>query len=158
VFGRLTQRLANWAADEQRLERRVAAIEWPAFNDDLSSRKVSPADLKALVDGLKSLTRSKTKAEFAEAARRLGLLASPVMDMKDVADYIQYRERGLFARVSVAAGREIDVPARFAQFSNYSIEVKRPAPKLSEHSAEILEAELGLSKTEIQALFVAGGI
>jgi len=42
------------------------------------------------------------------------------------------------------------------QFSNYSIEIKRPAPKLSEHSAEIFEAELGLSKTEIQALFVAG--
>jgi crotonobetainyl-CoA:carnitine CoA-transferase CaiB-like acyl-CoA transferase len=78
--------------------------------------------------------------------------------MKDVAEYIQYRERGLFARVSVEAGREIDVPARFAQFSNYSIEVRRPAPRLSEHSAEILEAELGLSKTEIQALFVAGGI
>jgi hypothetical protein len=29
---------------------------------------------------------------------------------------------------------------------------------LSEHSAEIFEAELGLSKTEIQALFVAGEI
>jgi len=80
------------------------------------------------------------------------------MNMKDVAEYIQYRERGVFARVSVETDREIDVPARFAQFSNYSIELKRPALKLSEHTTEILEAELGLTKTEIQALFVAGGI
>jgi crotonobetainyl-CoA:carnitine CoA-transferase CaiB-like acyl-CoA transferase len=58
----------------------------------------------------------------------------------------------------VNAGGEIDTPARFARFSNYSIEIKRPAPKLSEHSAEIFEVELGLSKTEIQALFVAGEI
>ena len=118
----------------------------------------SPTDLQALVDGLKLLARSKTKAQLAESARKLGLLSSPVMNMKDVAEYVQYRERGLFAPVSLEAGREIDAPARFAQFSNYSIEIKRSAPKLSEHSAEIFEAELGLSKTEIQALFGAGEI
>jgi benzylsuccinate CoA-transferase BbsE subunit len=158
VFGQMTQRLAKWAADEGCMDQRIADISWPSFISDLSARKTSPSDLEALVDGLKSLARSKTKAELAESSRKLGLLSSPVMNMKDVAEYVQYRERGLFARVNVDAGHEIDAPARFAQFSNYSIEIKRPAPKLSEHSAEIFEAELGLSKTEIQALFVAGEI
>ena len=158
VFGQMTQRLAKWAAEEGHADRRTAEINWPSFISDLSSRKVSPSDLQALIDGLKSLARSKSKADLAEASRRLGLLASPVMHMKDVAEYVQYRERGLFTPVSVDAGREIDAPARFAQFSNYSIEIKRPAPKLSEHSVEIFETELGLSKTEIQALFVAGAI
>jgi crotonobetainyl-CoA:carnitine CoA-transferase CaiB-like acyl-CoA transferase len=158
VFGQMTQRLARWAAEEGRMDQRIAEISWPSFIGDLSARKTSPSDLQALVDGLTSLARSKSKAELAEASRRLGLLASPVMNMKDVADYVQYRERGLFTPVSVEPGREIDTPARFAQFSNYSIEIKRPAPKLSEHSAEIFEADLGLSKTEIQALFIAGEI
>ena len=158
VFGQMTQRLAKWAAEEKRLDQRVAEINWPSFIGDLSTKKTSPSDLQALIDGLKSLALSKSKAELAEASRRLGLLASPVMNMKDVAEYIQYRERGLFASVSVEAGREIDVPARFAQFSNYSIEIKRPAPGLSEHTAEIFATELGLSKTEVQALFVAGEI
>jgi crotonobetainyl-CoA:carnitine CoA-transferase CaiB-like acyl-CoA transferase len=158
VFGQMTQRLAKFAADEGHADKRIAEINWPSFISDLSARKVSPSDLKALIDGLKSLARSKSKAELAEASRRLGLLSSPVMHMKDVAEYVQYRERGLFTRVNVDADREIDTPARFAQFSNYSIEVKRPAPKLSEHSAEIFETELGLSQTEIQALFVAGAI
>jgi len=158
VFGQMTQRLAKLAADEGCMDQRIADISWPSFISDLSARKTSPSDLQALVDGLKSLARSKTKAELAESSRKLGLLSSPVMNMKDVAEYVQYRERGLFARVNVDAGGEIDTPARFARFSNYSIEIKRPAPKLSEHSAEIFEAELGLSKTEIQALFVAGEI
>jgi len=158
VFGQMTQRLAKWATQEGHMGQRIAEISWPSFIGDLSARKTSPSDLHALVDGLKSLARSKTKAELAEASRRLGLLSSPVMNMKDVAEYAQYRERGLFASVSLEAGREIDAPARFAQFSNYSIGIRRPAPKLSEHSAEIFEAELGLSKTEIQALFVAGEI
>ncbi len=158
VFGQMTQRLATWASEEGHMDRRIAEISWPSFIGDLPARKTSPSDLKALVDGLKSLARSKSKAEIAEFSRRLGLLAAPVMNMADVASYEQYRERGLFVPVNIEAGREIDTPARFAQFSNYSIEIKRPAPKLSEHSAEILEAELGLSKTEIQALFVAGAV
>jgi crotonobetainyl-CoA:carnitine CoA-transferase CaiB-like acyl-CoA transferase len=158
VFGQMTQRLAKWAAEEGRLDGRIAEVSWPTFIADLSARKASPSDLQALVEGLKSLARSKSKAELAEASRRLGLLSSPVMNMKDVAEYEQYRERGLFTPLSIEAGREIDVPARFAQFSNYSIEIKRPAPKLSEHSAQIFETELGLSRTEIQALFVAGAI
>jgi len=158
VFGQMTQRLAKWAADEGHADPRIAELSWPTFISDLSARKTSPSDLQALVDGLKSLARSKSKSVLAESSRRLGLLASPVMNMQDVAGYEQYRERGLFAQVNLEAGREIDAPARFAQFSNYSIEIKRPAPKLSEHSAEIFEAELGLSKTEIQALFVAGEI
>lgn len=158
VFGQMTRRLAKWAADEGRLDRRIAEISWSSFISDLMAGKASPQDLQALVDGLKSLVRSKSKAEIAEASRRLGLLVSPVMNMMDVAGYVQYRERGLFTPVSIEAGREIDAPARFAQFSNYSIEIKHPAPKLSEHTAQIFEEELGLSKAEIQALFVAGGI
>jgi crotonobetainyl-CoA:carnitine CoA-transferase CaiB-like acyl-CoA transferase len=158
VFGQMTQRLAKWAAEEQHLDQRIAEISWPSFLGDLMAQKASRCDLQALVSGLTSLARAKTKAEIADTARRLGLLASPVMNMKDVAEYAQYRQRGLFSRVRIEGGRDIEAPARFAQFSNYSIETRRPAPKLSEHTAEILEAELGLSKTETLALFVAGVI
>jgi benzylsuccinate CoA-transferase BbsE subunit len=158
VFGQMTQRLAKWAADENHLARNIAEISWPSFFTDLSQKKVSPADLGALVEGLKSLTRNKTKAEFGATARKLGLLASPVFSMKDVAESAQYRERGLFTSGAVAPGREIDVPSRFAQFSNFSIETRRPAPMLSEHTVEILEADLGLSRVEIQALFAHGVI
>ncbi len=158
VFGQMTQRLAKWAADENHLARNIAEISWPSFFSDLSQKKVSPADLAALVDGLKSLTRNKTKAEFGASARRLGLLASPVFSMKDVAESAQYRERGLFTSVAVTAGREIEAPSRFAQYSNFSIETARPAPMLSEHTVEILEADLGLTRLEIQALFAHGVI
>jgi crotonobetainyl-CoA:carnitine CoA-transferase CaiB-like acyl-CoA transferase len=153
VFGQMTQRLAKWAADENHLARNIADVSWPSFLPDLAQKKVSPADLAALIEGLKSLTRNKTKAEFGAGARKLGLLASAVFSMKDVAESAQYRERGLFTSVAVGPGREIEVPSRFAQFSNFSIETRRPAPMLSEHTVEILEADLGLSRGEIQALF-----
>jgi len=78
--------------------------------------------------------------------------------MKDVAASAQYRQRGLFTSAAIAPGREIDVPSRFAQFSNFSIETRRPAPTLSEHTVEILETDLGLSRVEIQALYAHGVI
>jgi crotonobetainyl-CoA:carnitine CoA-transferase CaiB-like acyl-CoA transferase len=156
AFGPMTQRLAKWAADEGHLSREIAEVNWITFPRDLAQKTSTPEQLRALVEGVSSLCRSKTKAEIGEAARRLGLLAAPVMDMKDVAESPQYRERGLFAPVQVG-DRKIESPVRFAQFSNYIIENRRPAPLLSQHTAEIL-AEIGISATELQALFVHGVI
>ncbi len=155
VFGQMTNRLAQWAAREQCLPPEIGEIPWTSFIPDLQQKKRTPAELQALVDGLKKLACNKTKEEFGAAARSLGLLASPVMNMRDVAESPQYRERGLFASTEIS-GRRVDVPARFAQCNNFTIEVRRPAPALSQHTVEILEGDLGLSRTEIQALFAHG--
>ena len=106
VFGQMTQRLAKWAAGEGRMDQRIAEISWPSFITDLSARKTSPSNLQALVDGLKLLARSKTKAEIAEVSRRLGLLASPVMNMKDVAEYVQYPRARTLHPAESRGGRE----------------------------------------------------
>jgi crotonobetainyl-CoA:carnitine CoA-transferase CaiB-like acyl-CoA transferase len=156
AFGPMTQRLAKWAADEGHLAPEIAQVSWGTFPRDLTQKTAKPDQLQALVDGVTSLCRNKTKSEIGAAARRLGLLAAPVMDMKDIAESPQYRERGLFAPVQIAA-RLIDAPIRFAQFSNYAIESRRPAPSLSEHTAEVL-AEVGICAPELQALFVHGVI
>ena len=158
VFGQMTNRLARWAAQEKYLAPELGEVAWTTFIGDLQQKKRTPADLQALIDGIKALARSKTKYEFGLAARRLGLLASPVMTMRDIAESKQYRERGLFTEVEIAPARKIDVPTRFAQFSNFQIESKRPAPTLSQHTVEILDSELNLSRLEIQALFAHGVI
>ena len=156
-FGPMTQRLAKWAADEGHLAREIAEVNWVTYPADLRKKTASPAQLQALIRGVSSLCLGKTKAELSAAARELGLLAAPVMDMKDVAESEQYRGRGLWTPVAIGNdGRQIDAPARFAQFSNFQIETRRPAPSLSEHTAEILMTEAGVSSTELQALFVHG--
>jgi len=159
AFGPMTQRLAKWAAEEGHLATDIAQLNWITFPRDLAQKTATPDQLRALVDGVTSLCRSKSKSEIGTAARKFGLLAAPVMDMKDIAESPQYRERGLFTPVRITPdGREIDAPARFAQFSNFKIETTRPAPSLSEHTADLLRAEAGISATELQALFVHGVI
>ncbi len=159
AFGPMTQRLAKWAADEGHLAREIADVNWITFPQDLAKKTSTPDQLRALVEGVISLCRSKTKSELGTAARKLGLLAAAVMDMRDIAESPQYRERGLWNPVQITPdGREIDVPVRFAQFSNFSIETRRPAPSLSQHTAEILRDYAGISPIELQALFVHGAI
>ncbi len=159
AFGPMTQRLAKFAADEGHMPREVAKVNWITFPQDLAKKTATPDQLRALVEGVTSLCRSKTKSELGAAARKLGLLAAPVMDTRDIAESPQYRERGLWNKVRIEpGGHEIDVPARFAQFSNFSIETRRPAPMLSQHTGEILREYAAVSPTELQALFVHGVI
>jgi benzylsuccinate CoA-transferase BbsE subunit len=159
AFGPMTQRLAKWAADEGHMARAVAEVNWITFPQDLAKKTSTPDQLRALVEGVTALCRNKTKSELGAAARKLGLLAAPVMDMRDISESPQYRERGLWNSVQITPdGREIDAPVRFAQFSNFSIETRRPTPMLSQHTAEILRDYADVSPTEFQALFVHGVI
>ena len=115
--------------------------------------------VSGLGEGVTGCCKRNTRWEISAVARQLVLRASPMMDMKDVSESRQYRERGLFTPVRIGPdGREINAPARFAQFSNFTIETTRPAPSLSEHTAELLCSEVGISTTELQALFVHGVI
>ena len=156
-FATMTKRMAQWAIDESALASEFGDLNWHELGRAIASDPASRAPVDALVDAVTRLCRSKTKADLAAAARRYGFMAAPVMTMADIAHYHQFRERGLFATVEIAPdNRRIDVPARFIRFSNYRIEIKRPAPRLSEHTAEILTEELNLSVTEVQSLFVHG--
>jgi benzylsuccinate CoA-transferase BbsE subunit len=157
AFAAMTQRMAKWAIDAGALAPEHGEVNWRDLGRAKASRPGSHPTVDALVDAVTTLCRSKTKAELAAAARRYGFMAAPVMTMADIAHHRQFRERGLFATVDVAADDlRIEVPARFAQYSNYRIDIKRPAPRLSEHTTEILIEELKLSLAEVQSLFVHG--
>jgi crotonobetainyl-CoA:carnitine CoA-transferase CaiB-like acyl-CoA transferase len=157
AFGPMTKRLMQWAAEQGCVSARIAELDWPAMADLVQRGEVTAADIREAVDGIIKVCGKTSKADLGAVARERGLLMAEISDMKDVADSVQYRERGLWADVPGASLHpNLKDPARFAQFSNYQIEITRPAPELSQHTAAILEADLHLSSIEIQALFVHG--
>ncbi|HKU93684.1 MAG TPA: CoA transferase [Vineibacter sp.] len=163
VFGAaflpMTRQMVKWAIDEGELAPEYADAAWQAFGRSAAASPASRAPIDALVDAVSRLCRTRTKQQLAATARAYKFMAAPVNTMADIAASPQFRERGLFTSTTVSPdGRAIDIPARFIQFSDYSIETRRPAPRLSEHSMEILSGDLGLSGAEIQALFVHGVI
>jgi crotonobetainyl-CoA:carnitine CoA-transferase CaiB-like acyl-CoA transferase len=137
----------------------LAEIDWSALEALLESARI-PASLPGdLVAAVTKACEGRTKAELIAVAHARGFMAAPVSTMEDIHKFEQFLERGLFALGTVQGdGREILVPLRFAQFSDYSMELRRPAPLLSQHTSEVLSDWIGLSPSEVQALFVHGVI
>jgi len=152
-FGALTRRMTEWVATRVPLAADVVDTDWSRFpyGDDADAAR----RLQATIDALTLAFSTMTKFAIGDAAREHGFFAAPLLDMSDVARFVQYRERGLWDSQALPDGRSIDAPVRFAHFDNFTIVSGRPAPALSEHTHELL-AEVGLSAQEIQALFAHG--
>ncbi|MDP3748382.1 MAG: CaiB/BaiF CoA-transferase family protein [Phenylobacterium sp.] len=91
---------------------------------------------------------------LAEASERLtaGDLAwAPMATLAELAESDMAREAGCFETVADGWGGSFRAPAAPARFPEGAPPVGRPAPKLGEHTREVLEAA-GLRPDEIEAL------
>ncbi|MGE0538673.1 MAG: CoA transferase [Dehalococcoidia bacterium] len=159
AFGPMTARLVAWLVDEGVLPPSFVEVDWIGLPMRIVEGTEQPATLAALVDGIRSFCATRTKDELGQGGRSRALLVAPVMDMGDVYTSPQYRERGLWASTHLPAiGVEVDLPARVAQFSDFEIGVRCPAPRLSQDTVVVLTEAAGLSLDEVQALFVHGVI
>lgn len=155
AWGPMTNRLAAWAGEQGHLELGLALRDWSGFPGEVQSGQARPDELEALVAAITHLFASRSKDHIWTEARTRGLLVAPAMDTSDIAGSPQFAERGLWNKFEWA-GRTMRVPTRFAQFSNYSIETRCPAPTLSQDTNSILARDLALSVDDLQALFVHG--
>ncbi|HWE99340.1 MAG TPA: CoA transferase [Caulobacteraceae bacterium] len=156
-FVAMTQRIASWLAEEGALRPELAQVNLMEVARAAARGDGDPEPIERLVCGLVETCKAKSKAEVVEISKRHRFMAAPAMDMGDIAGFEHYRQRGLFVHQKVG-DRVIDAPARFAQFANYQIEVRRPAPRLSQHTTEVLSEFAGLNGLELQALFERGVI
>lgn len=157
AFAPLAQALARWLVDEGAAPEAVAEIDWATFPIQLATGKAEAARLRDVVEGVTAVCRMRTKQELFEVARERGLLIAPAMDMADIHASPHHRERGLWTEIELPSEeRRVPVPSRFAQLSSFRIEARRPPPRLSEHTFEVLTEELGLSLAEVQTLFIHG--
>lgn len=159
ALSHLAKGLADWVLELGLFPRSLAEIEWARLEALLDSGAIPATFTDDLVSAVAKACETRTKAELLGIAHARNFMAAPVNTMTDIGSMEQFRERGLFALTTIQGdGREILVPLRFAQFSDYSMELRRPAPLLSQHTGEIFSEWIGLSQTEIQALFVHGVI
>jgi crotonobetainyl-CoA:carnitine CoA-transferase CaiB-like acyl-CoA transferase len=158
AFMGMTQHIVQWLFERGDIDADDAARDWLATALNLMGDAAGdPAPIQRLVAAVAGACARLTKSELVVLSQKHRFMAAPAMDMADVAGFDHFQARGLFTP-QLVGDVSIAVPARFAQFSDYQIEVRRPAPNLSQHTAEILASEVGLSSSEIQALFVHGAI
>ncbi|TME26720.1 MAG: CoA transferase, partial [Chloroflexi bacterium] len=144
--------LAEWMAERGAVPAVIAAIDWTIFdNSTLSQAQVD--DLEAAIA---PFLRSLTKAEFFDGVVKRKMLGYPVSDASDSLADPQLRARDFWRTLSPAEGLPpMPFPGGFALFDGERPAVRRPAPGVGEHNAEIYR-ECGVSSGELERLRAAG--
>ena len=99
--------------------------------------------------------RSRTNAEWLEVLTEADIPVMPLNSLEDLIADRHLNETGFFSKVdhpSEGTLREMGVPSRWSESPP---QAQRPAPKLGEHSAEILR-EAGYGDAEIDAMRASG--
>lgn len=141
AIGPRTAELMAWACEEGHCDEALRDRDWVEFNDLVEAGEESVQTWEAAKAAVAKLTSSHTKAELLEEAMRRRLLIAPIAGMDDVAASAQLRHRRFFDLVEhPAAGRAIEVPGAFAKCSPRPLATLAGAPRLGEHSTEVLSA------------------
>ena len=99
---------------------------------------------------------SHTKQEIFTRCRQEHVPFMPVRNMAEVVNCEHLNQRGFFEEIDCQNEKKFKVPGSPVRFSQSSWNLRRPAPSLSEHNAEVYGCELGYSPDKIVKLRNSG--
>ena len=98
-----------------------------------------------------------TKLEVWLAAQRAHVLCAPLYTTEDLLNDPHFNARGFWAKVKHTVMGEVTMPGIPMRLSETPIEIRRPAPLLGEHTAEVLGG-LGYATQDLALLRQEGAI
>jgi crotonobetainyl-CoA:carnitine CoA-transferase CaiB-like acyl-CoA transferase len=143
---------ANW-------ERTADALGHPEWRGDprfaTNSARMQHRD--ALVEAMNAVLRTRTRSEWMAVLDAAGVPAGPVNSLAEALEHPQTKARGMVVDLvhpDAGATRGLGCPVHF---SSAPTAAARPAPRLGEHTREVL-LEAGYDDREIDRLTAAGAI
>jgi crotonobetainyl-CoA:carnitine CoA-transferase CaiB-like acyl-CoA transferase len=148
----------NVGGANQRLwERLTDVVARPDLKDDPRFRTGADRmnNLPALADILAELFKTQTTEAWLGALRAAEIPAGPVLSVGAMHAHPQARAREMVVTVEHPVAGPVETLGFPARFSKTPAAVARPAPRLGEHTREIL-SEAGFSPAEIADLLATG--
>jgi crotonobetainyl-CoA:carnitine CoA-transferase CaiB-like acyl-CoA transferase len=135
---------------------KLKAIDWKAYNHNL----LSQVEVDELSAELGAFFRTKTMTELFQAAVERNLMLAPANTAREIAASEQLAAREFFVDVDHPGRGRLRLPGGFAKIGAASgeapaIGIRRPAPRLGEHTEEVL-GEIGVTEAMLAELRHAG--
>jgi crotonobetainyl-CoA:carnitine CoA-transferase CaiB-like acyl-CoA transferase len=93
-----------------------------------------------------------TGAEIAQLAQDKGIPCFPAYTVGQMVDSAHVTERDFMIDMEATGGQRFKLPGYPVRLEKTPWQLFRPAPKLGEHTAEVLDEWLGYSPEQILAL------
>ncbi len=142
AVGGFTNNFFRWMHDEGACPERVVAWDWRALPALVEAGEFDDSDMQEARALTAAFLEHRSKAEILDAAIRYRLLCIGINDTADLAASEQLGARDYFATVG-EGDRARTMPARWVSGSVPLIDLRRPAPQVGEHTAEVVGEWLG---------------
>ena len=152
-MGPFTRRLMNWIHEEGYCDEATRDKDWIAYAAMLYDGREPISEYERLKGVVEEFCLTKTKAELLEAARSKILLIAPVAGPDDVIASSQFAVRDFWDDVEdpLLGERPVRAPGPFAWGSSSPVIRLGRAPRLGEHTDEVLAAPVRASTSTIAA-------
>jgi len=139
--------------------RFMGAVDAPELSDERfatnAARTENYEDLKPI---MRRLMKTKTAAEWIELTETAGVPCGPFHNVAQMAAHPQIAARNMVSPLTQAGAGEFLVAGLPIKFSEHPGHQQAPAPRLGEHSEEVLGTLLGYSQAQITRMQEGGAI
>ena len=120
--------------------------------DSYGSRELITANCPHLEERLAAWIAAHDEHECISQMRTMGVVAAAILDASDIVADETYRERGSIITVDDPDLGPLRMQGVVPRLANHTGDVWQAAPKLGEHTEQVLRCELGMSDAEIAVL------
>ena len=145
---RRTRPLFDWMLEAGVQDDAVSAINW----ETLVATGIEPELHQRVCTVIERFFRTRTKGELYEQGRERGLSIMPIQNAADIANNAQLRARDFWQPLDhEALETALTYPGPWAKGSEAPPTLRRRAPRIGEHSDEILTAASSASRHDSPA-------
>ncbi|MYD65508.1 MAG: CoA transferase [Chloroflexi bacterium] len=154
--GHFSNNLMQWIHEEGGCRDEIAAIDWRAMQRVTGEGELDPELLAEVEEVIRAFVADKTKSELMDAAVQRKLMVTPVFTIAEIAASKHLEARDFWQAPPDPPLPGTRLPAFPAKVDGATLPVRRPAPRLGQHTREILVDELGVDDREYEQLLRDG--
>lgn len=139
TIGPFSARLVEWMCEEGACDPHLRARDWVGYGERVLAGEESMAGYEDLLDKIRRFVAAKPRDALLAAAQERRLLIAPIATIADLGKSPQLEARDFWRDVHIPALRHsVTTPGPFAKLSGTPIQYRHPAPRLGEHTSEVL--------------------